>query len=81
MEERDGLRDIKSEECNWRKIFFKYLEDIGLPRQVNRDNRNEVLDWLVSYAIRLEYSDNGENLISSSHILTRFIFYKAKLST
>jgi len=54
IEDRDGLRDIQS--SNWLSCYNKYIYDIGCP--VATDNKNGILDWLLGFAVRLEYGDN-----------------------
>jgi RLL motif-containing protein 1 len=54
VEERDILRNLESPV--WPTFLEKYLRDVGMPFETK--NINEILDWLLSYAVRLEYSDN-----------------------
>jgi len=60
MNEREGLRNIDSPE--WPNVFDSYLEALGIPTQTNGSKLNAVqlIDGLVTYAVRLEYNDNGE---------------------
>ena len=39
-------------------IFFQYLNDLSCPIEFN--DRNTLIDWLLGFAVRLEYGDNGE---------------------
>jgi len=66
VEERDPLRNVKSAE--WSSALEKYLIDIGMPSKPR--NMNEILDWLLSYAVRLEYSDNVQEF---SKITAEFV--------
>ncbi|KAI8439975.1 hypothetical protein MSG28_001425 [Choristoneura fumiferana] len=54
IEEREGLRDIESEE--WNTAYDTYQRDLVSP--VVEGAPNEQLNWLMSYAVRLEYADN-----------------------
>ena len=43
----------------WYKIVvFQYLTELGCPYK--QTNKREVLDWVLGYAIRLEYGDEGK---------------------
>nr|CAD7439104.1 unnamed protein product [Timema bartmani] len=55
IEDRQPLRDIKS--ADWPKAFKRYRNDLACPVQGDKDSEN--LEWLLSFAVRLEYSDNG----------------------
>jgi RLL motif-containing protein 1 len=54
IEDRAELRKITSHE--WNKAFEKYKEDLNCPKELKTEV--EQLKWIVSYAIKLEYSDN-----------------------
>ena len=56
IEERGGLRNITS--CDWTKCLQQYLDDLGCPYQ--QSQRPQLTDWLLGYAVRLEYGDNVE---------------------
>lgn len=56
IEDREALRKITSAE--WPKAFEKYLEDLGIPKEIKSEV--DQLKWIVAYAIKLEYTDNGE---------------------
>nr|CAD7261059.1 unnamed protein product [Timema shepardi] len=56
IEDRQSLRDIKS--ADWPKAFERYRNDLACPVQGDKDS--EHLEWLLSFAVRLEYSDNGK---------------------
>lgn len=51
----------------WSKAFDKYKIDIGIP---TFQARLEYLDWILSYAIRLEYLDRADEYkeITSAHV-------------
>ena len=38
--------------------WFQYLDDLECPHDPT--NRAATLDWLLGYAVRLEYGDNGK---------------------
>ncbi|XP_013138547.1 PREDICTED: UPF0568 protein C14orf166 homolog [Papilio polytes] len=54
IEDRDGLRNIDSE--NWQNAYDLYQKDLVSP--VANGTPNEQLNWLLSYAVRLEFADN-----------------------
>lgn len=56
IEDRTALRDISS--CDWPKTFQQYRDDLACP--IQSEKPGEVLEWLLAFAIRLEYSDNGK---------------------
>ncbi|XP_047989652.1 RNA transcription, translation and transport factor protein [Leguminivora glycinivorella] len=56
IEEREGLRQIESDE--WDAAYDTYQKDLVSP--VIEGSPNEQLNWLMSYAVRLEYADNAE---------------------
>lgn len=56
IEEREGLRDIESEK--WSEAYNTYQRDLVSP--VVEGSLHEQLNWLLSYAVRLEYADNGK---------------------
>nr|CAD7401443.1 unnamed protein product [Timema poppensis] len=64
IDDRQSLRDIKS--TDWPKAFKRYLKDLACPVQGDKDS--EHLEWLLSFAVRLEYSDNGNGQIQESNI-------------
>lgn len=64
IEDRDPLRKIDAP--NWKTHFLKYLQDVGCP-YVNGKLADQ-LEWLIGYAVKLEYSDNGN---SKTRFITR----------
>nr|XP_022329450.1 UPF0568 protein C14orf166-like [Crassostrea virginica] len=56
IEDRAELRNIKS--SDWIKAYERYLQDLGCPYQ--QSERINVAEWILAYAIRLEYGDNVE---------------------
>lgn len=54
IEERTPLRKVTTVE--WEDAFTKYLNDIACPFS----DREEIADWLLGLAVRLEYGDNVE---------------------
>jgi hypothetical protein len=55
IEDREPLRQYQSPE--WIKCYQQYKDDLACP--IVSGKLAEELDWLLSYAVRLEYSDNG----------------------
>eukprot|EP00042_Codosiga_hollandica_P024253 m.101168 g.101168 ORF g.101168 m.101168 type:complete len:240 (-) comp51482_c0_seq1:798-1517(-) len=58
IEERAELRNVDSEA--WPEAFAKYLEDVNCPRANGTDAQARTLltDWLLTFALTLEFSDN-----------------------
>jgi len=56
IEERGALRDIDG--ASWEEAFDKYWNDVGFPVNWKELERSQVVDMLLSYALRLEYGDN-----------------------
>ncbi|XP_013190136.2 RNA transcription, translation and transport factor protein [Amyelois transitella] len=56
IEEREGLRNIDSD--SWNEAYDVYQRDLVSPTVDGQPN--EQLNWLLSYAVRLEYADNVE---------------------
>ncbi|XP_041972715.1 RNA transcription, translation and transport factor protein [Aricia agestis] len=54
IEEREGLRNTESD--SWKEAYDTYQRDLVSP--VVDGEMNEQLNWLLSYAVRLEYADN-----------------------
>ncbi|CAH0397341.1 unnamed protein product [Chilo suppressalis] len=54
IEEREGLRNIDAD--SWAGAYENYQRDLVSPAVDG--NLNEQLNWILSYAIRLEYADN-----------------------
>ncbi|CAG0886812.1 unnamed protein product [Darwinula stevensoni] len=53
MDQRGALRATDS--LNWSEAFQSYLRDLACP--LSQDDLSGVTDWLLGYAIRLEYGD------------------------
>lgn len=53
IEDRVQLRNVSS--TDWPKHFKQYYSDLVAP---DYKNPEEQLDWLLAFAVRLEYSDN-----------------------
>jgi RLL motif containing protein 1 len=64
IEDRAGLRKINDPE--WPKTFEKYKTDLSCPKELQ--NQQDQLQWIVSYAIKLEYLDNGEIFITKGNL-------------
>ncbi|XP_031554612.1 RNA transcription, translation and transport factor protein-like [Actinia tenebrosa] len=60
IEDREALRDVKND--NWTKSLTKYLLDLQCP--LLSKQKTSVMDWLLSHAIRLEYSENAQKFNS-----------------
>ncbi|KAM3968145.1 RNA transcription, translation and transport factor protein [Aphomia sociella] len=56
IEEREGLRNIDGD--GWKEAYDMYQRDLVSP--ATEGQPNEQLNWLLSYAVRLEYADNVE---------------------
>ncbi|XP_069681936.1 RNA transcription, translation and transport factor protein [Periplaneta americana] len=54
IEDRKVLRDINS--SDWTKAFKQYRDDLACP--VQSEKSAELLEWLLAFAVRLEYADN-----------------------
>lgn len=59
IEEREGLRNIDGD--NWKEAYDIYQRDLVSP--ATEGQPNEQLNWLLSYAVRLEYADNGKHIL------------------
>lgn len=59
IEDRADLRKINSPE--WPKVFDKYKSDLNCPKELL--SLVDQLRWIVAYAIKLEYLDNGETMM------------------
>jgi hypothetical protein len=62
-EDRVQLDNIQ--EAKWNDAFSTYVSDLGGNSNVKietLEERTRVLDWLLSYAIGMEYSDRAEDL-------------------
>ncbi|XP_046402283.1 RNA transcription, translation and transport factor protein [Ischnura elegans] len=55
IEDRENLRNITSPD--WPSYFQQYNKDLVAP---DFKKREEQLDWLLSFAVRLDYADNAE---------------------
>lgn len=55
IEDRKALSDIKNP--SWDGVYRKYVEDVQCPTALEASSKPAVLDWLLSYAISLEYQD------------------------
>ncbi|GLV33275.1 uncharacterized protein CBL_08443 [Carabus blaptoides fortunei] len=56
IEDRQELRQLDSD--NWTQSFDKYRSDIACP--IVSENNLEQLQWILAYAVRLEYADSKE---------------------
>lgn len=46
-------------------VFFQYVNELGCPYPLSE--RNALIDWLLGYAVRLEYGDDGEYTVLGLH--------------
>ncbi|KAK3737924.1 hypothetical protein RRG08_028549 [Elysia crispata] len=61
IEDRAGLRNFDSSN-QWTSALQEYLTGLHCP--YSTENRRSMLDWLLGYAVRLEYGDNAEKYSS-----------------
>ncbi|CAK0757444.1 hypothetical protein CVIRNUC_002540 [Coccomyxa viridis] len=60
-EDRKALSDIASKQ--WPAAFLKYLTNLECPLDLSAASAsNDVLDWLLHYAVDLEYGDRAEQV-------------------
>lgn len=59
IEDRVALREINNP--GWVTALKKYLSDLGCPVK-NLSQKAAVVNWMLSYAIRLDYADNASDL-------------------
>lgn len=59
IEDREGLRKLNS--MAWVTAYKKYKHDVGCP--ISSGKRIEELEWILGYAIRLEYADNSKKTV------------------
>lgn len=65
IEDRENLRQVNSPD--WKLHFSKYLSDVNCP--LKNVQLAEQMEWLIGYAVKLEYSDNGILLILCDLVL------------
>lgn len=58
IEDRAGLRAV-GDDSVWPGALQSYLVDLGSPHS-DASQPTAILDWLLGYAVRLEYGDNRE---------------------
>ncbi|XP_028409741.1 RNA transcription, translation and transport factor protein-like [Dendronephthya gigantea] len=58
IEERTAIRDMENK--NWANVFKQYLVDLKCP--INPEMKEQMLDWLLGHAVRLEYSDKAPQI-------------------
>ncbi|KAL8611085.1 hypothetical protein ACOMHN_064375 [Nucella lapillus] len=56
IEDRAGLRDTAG--ADWNSVFQQYLTELNCPHVGGR--KEVILDWVLSYAVRLEHGDDAE---------------------
>lgn len=54
IEKRTKLKDVQS--TAWHQAFKEYLKDLNYP--FSSDDRIEITDWILGYAVKMEYGDN-----------------------
>jgi hypothetical protein len=57
IEDRDPMRKVHAE-TEWDATYEAYKKEINMPADLK--TRTEELSWLMAYAVRLEYYDNGK---------------------
>lgn len=59
IEDREPFRaiDVPNWQPAWDEFYSKYQLDVGMPT-ANLCTAAEQLSWLLTYAVRLEYTDN-----------------------
>lgn len=70
IEDREGLRNIDSD--FWKEAYNTYQKDLVSPAA--EGTLNEQLNWLLSYAVRLEYADNGKQKILIKYFMSNYFF-------
>ncbi|KAA6422174.1 MAG: uncharacterized protein FRX49_07925 [Trebouxia sp. A1-2] len=58
IEDRKALSDTRNP--SWDGVFRKYVKDVQCPIALEASSKAAVLDWLLSYAISLEYQDQAD---------------------
>lgn len=56
VEDRTSLRQINA--TTWKSTYDKYLQDLDCPIKSGR--KEEELEWLLTFSVSLEFSDNVE---------------------
>lgn len=64
IEDRAELRKINSSE--WPQVFDNYKNALSCPKELT--SKLDQLKWIIAYAIKLEYLDNGKSLNSVDRI-------------
>ncbi|KAK6180422.1 hypothetical protein SNE40_012582 [Patella caerulea] len=62
IEERAGLRGIN--ESTWENHLKQYLTELNCPFVYEESMKSSVIDWLLGYAVRLDYGDNVDKFKS-----------------
>ncbi|XP_064603132.1 RNA transcription, translation and transport factor protein-like [Liolophura sinensis] len=62
IEDRVGLRNVDS--ADWKKHFEAYLGQLQCPYK--SEDMTAVIDWLLGYAVRLEYGDGVDKYKGAS---------------
>lgn len=63
----------KKKKSQW-LLLLQYLTDLGCPH--NKANQRACLNWLISYAIRLEYQDSSKKALDFGPWLSVFFMFK-----
>ncbi|XP_060552844.1 RNA transcription, translation and transport factor protein-like [Ruditapes philippinarum] len=61
IEDRAGLRNIES--SDWPKALENYVQELGCPYPISE--RLALIDWMLGYAVRLDYGDEAEKYRST----------------
>jgi hypothetical protein len=61
-------------------VLLQYLQDLECPLPLSADDRQAVLQWMLSFAVSLEYADHGEGCSSLAkwwHIMVMKLWLQA----
>lgn len=50
----------------WLDCYRKYLQDVQCPLSLEDDNKVQTLDWLLNYAVSLEFQDQADSYNKSA---------------
>eukprot|EP00878_Enallax_costatus_P033087 GHUV01036474.1.p1 GENE.GHUV01036474.1~~GHUV01036474.1.p1 ORF type:complete len:105 (+),score=16.35 GHUV01036474.1:1037-1351(+) len=51
--------------------LLQYLKDLECPIAPTRDNQQSLLEWLLTYALHLEYGDNADQYNATAAELSK----------
>lgn len=67
IEDRGELRKINKD--SWLQAFDKYKNDLSCPTELI--TKLDQLKWIVGYAVKLEYLDNGKLIFFSPELMSQ----------